>query len=235
MTVTVTECHPVAPSGLGGRRVSGWGSPVASAERTSSGAVPSRRPTSTPTASRCPCSAPPPAGVVPGAAVDAHLDARRPPGAGPMRRRPRRPSRALTWRRPRDVDPREGPDRCLPAHQPRGSSTPRPRRTGSPRARRPTWSPTRSRRDPGRPSAPGSRARAAAARRSSPTASSASRPSVSAASGVPAVKPSVLRESTMSASAAGRRPGEHVGDGHAEPRRGADAGRRRPRSTRRSA
>src|SRR3954471_23800245 len=36
MAVTVTECQPVAPSGLGGRRAPGWVSPSASVERTSS-------------------------------------------------------------------------------------------------------------------------------------------------------------------------------------------------------
>ena len=69
--------------------------------------------------------------------------------------------------------------------------------------RPPTWWPRRSRTGRGRPSAPGSRARAGAAGRSSrPRGSRCARRSAPRA-GVLAVQPSWLRESTMSASADG--------------------------------
>ena len=55
-----------------------------------------------------------------------------------------------------------------------------------------------------------------------PIARMALRSSSSTASGVDAVKPSTLRESTMSASAVGRRPREELADRVAEPHRVAD-------------
>ena len=75
-----------------------------------------------------------------------------------------------------------------------------PGRSGSARGRRPTWSPTRSRTDRAPPGVPGSRVRSGSGAPFMPIASSASRPSVSASTGVPAVNPSIDVDSTMSAS-----------------------------------
>ncbi len=108
-------------------------------------------------------------------------------------------------------------------------------RSGSPRGRPATWWRTRSRRAPARPSAPGSRARRAAAHRSSPPRASRCGRRVSASSGVPQVQPScggLLHRVGLRLDAglarAGRRPGRRS-------TRRCRSGRRRPRSTRSTA
>ena len=120
-------------------------------------------------------------GRLPVAAVERDLDlldagVLRPGDAGDAHRcrpRPRAPRAGTSMRDWVLTGPRARPAALGPVGR-------EVRRTGSPRGRPPTWWPTRSRRGRARPSAPGSRARRAAARRSSPIASIALRSSVSA-------------------------------------------------------
>ena len=193
-----------------------WISPSLPVARTRSSWSPCRHvDRHRPTAPRCPPSAPrrarrgshsPPStlhldGVDAGVLVPGHA-------ADTAPRRPRRRHRSAGRRSATRSSPAPRSDQPL-RRSSRPSISVEP---CSPRGRRPTWSPRRSRRGPARSCGPGSRARWAVAGRSSRPPASRRGSSVRASSGVAQVQPSSEVCSTQSASSETPRLGEQVGE-----------------------